>query len=405
MILKIAWKNIWRSKGRSFVVMGSMAVGVWALIFGVGFMNGFMVSYSADVINHDISNFQIHHPEFKQDRALRFTIPDGQQKANEIRAWEGVKGVTTRTLVDGMVASARKASGVQIRGVEKSNEAIVTGLDSLTKVGAYFQGIRKNPILIGKKLAESLDVEVKSKVVLTFNDSNGNITSAAFRVAGILESSSLNISEGYAFVLQSDLTRLLGMDDRAIHEIAVLTHQQVDENLLVNRYTSEYPNDLAETWGELAPELAFLQQAYENMLYILMVIIMLALVFGLVNTMLMAVLERIRELGMLMAVGMTKLRVFVMVLIETILLGIAGAPIGMLLGWLTIHYFSQSGVDLSAYSEGLEAYGYDSMLYPYLEEQSYIVITISVFITAFVGAIYPSWKAVKLRPVEALHSI
>ena len=108
---------------------------------------------------------------------------------------------------------------------------------------------------------------------------------------------------------------------------------------------------------------------------------------------------------MLMAVGMTKIRVFLMVLIETLYLGIVGAPMGLLVGWLTIYYYEGAGVDLSNYSEGLESFGYSSILYPYVQNEAYFQIAIAVMITSLVGAIYPALKAVKLKPVEALHSI
>ena len=132
---------------------------------------------------------------------------------------------------------------------------------------------------------------------------------------------------------------------------------------------------------------------------------MLALVFGIVNTMLMAVLERMRELGMLMAIGMNKIRVFFMVVVETIYLSTIGAPLGLIVSWLTIKYYQNVGVDLSNYSEGLESFGYSSILYPYVQPDAYIQIAIAVMVTAFIGAMYPAWKAVKLKPVEALHSI
>ncbi len=385
-------------------MMGSIVVGIWALVSALGFMNGFMVGYMADIINHDISNIQIHHPEFKTDFDVKFYIPDGAGKVGEIRSWSGVQAATTRTLTNGMVASPRKAAGVQIRGIDPQNEAAVTGLDSLLVEGAYLGEEGRNPIIIGSKLAETLGVKDRSKVVLTFNDAHGNITSAAFRISGIVKSSSLNINEGYAFIRQSDLDRLLDLEGQ-VHEIAVLTEAQYDENLILTAYKDQYPSDLVETWREIAPELALLQEMYGSMLYVLMVIIMLALVFGIVNTMLMAVLERTKELGMLMAVGMNKTRVFAMVLLETLFIGIISAPFGMLAGSLTIRYFTLNGLDLSAYSEGLESFGYNSILYPYIENQAYFTIAMGVIITSFIGAVYPAWKAVKLKPVEALHTI
>lgn len=404
MIIKIAWLNVWRSKGRSLVVMGAIVVGIWALIFGTGFMNGFLVGYMSNIIETDVSNIQVHHPEFKKDYEIKYFIDNGTQKADEIRSWEGVRGSTTRTIVNGMIASPKKATGVQIRGIDIVNESHVTNLDSIIVEGAYFEGIKRNPIVIGSKLAEELMVKIRSKVVITFNDGNGDITAAAFRVAGIVKSSSLAINGQYAFVRQQDLWKVLGIGNE-VHEIAVLTEPLVEEEALVVKYNSTLNSDLAETWKEIAPELALMQEMYGSMLYVLLVIIMLALVFGIVNTMLMAVLERFKELGMLMAVGMTKTRVFTMVMLETLYLGFVGAPFGLLAGWLTISYYTNVGVDLSNYSEGLEAFGYASILYPYIEGSAYVTVTIGVMVTAFIGALYPAWKAVKLNPVEALHKI
>lgn len=404
MILKIAWKNVWRSKGRSMVVMGSIVVGIWALIFGTGFMNGFMESYMADVINHDVSNFQIHHPEFKKDYDVKLYIPKGDEKVAEIRSWPGVQAVTSRIIINGMISSSRKGSGVQIRGINVEEEALATRLDSLVKEGAFFEGIKRNPIIIGEKLASELKVKLRSKVVLTFNDANGDLTAAAFRIVGIVKSSSVKINETYAFVRKQDLYKLLSNGEQ-IHEIAVVTDQQTDEEILASNYNAKYTGDKAETWKEIAPELAFMQEMYSQSLYILLVIIMLALVFGIVNTMLMAVLERMRELGMLMAIGMNKIRVFFMVVIETIYLSIIGAPVGLLISWLTIKYYRNVGVDLTNYSEGLESFGYSSILYPYVQADAYITVTVGVIITAIIGALYPAWKAIKLNPVEALHKI
>ncbi len=404
MILKIAWKNIWRSKARSFVVIGSIILGVWALLFGTGFMNGFGVSYMADVINHDVSNIQVHNKEFKKDFDINFTIPNAQEKLDHVRTWPNIKAATSRVIINGMIASPKKGTGVQIRGIDVENERKVTQLDSLLIEGTYFKDIKRNPIIIGSKLAETLHAKVRSKVVLTFTNAQGDITAAAFRVVGIAKSSSVKINELYAFVKQSDINPIVGINNQ-VHELAIVLAPNVSEAPTVAAYKKEYPKDLVETWREIAPELAVMQSMYDQMLYVLMVIIMTALVFGIINTMLMAVLERFRELGMLMAVGMNRIKVYFMIMVETILLGIIGAPIGLLAGWATLHYFQQTGVDLTNYSEGLEAFGYSSILYPYLENDAYLIVTIGVFITALMGAIYPAWKAVRLNPVEALHKL
>ena len=294
MLVKIAWRNIWRNRSRSIVVIASIVVGIWALLFGTGFMNAFMVGYSADIIEHDISNIQVHNSDFKTDFDIKYTLKNGREKSIELSEWDGVKATTTRIISNGMISAPQKSTGVQIRGIDIENEALVTGLDSMLIEGTYFEDVKRNPIIIGKKMADNLKVNLRSKVVLTFTDLNGNVTAAAFRVVGIVKSSSININEIYAFVRQEDIFNLLMIGDQ-VHEIAVLTTHQFDENILVDKYHRLYPDDLIETWRELAPELVFMEEAYGSMLYVLMAIIMIALVFGIVNTMLMAVLERQRS--------------------------------------------------------------------------------------------------------------
>ena len=123
------------------MVIGSIVVGIVALIAGNGFMNGFLVGYMAEGISHEVSNVQIHHPEFKTDFDVKLPIENGIEKTNEIRSWPEVEAVTNRAIVTGMISSPQKAAGVQIRGIDIENEAKVTELDSMVETGTYFEGL------------------------------------------------------------------------------------------------------------------------------------------------------------------------------------------------------------------------------------------------------------------------
>ena len=404
MIAIIAWRNVWRNKARSLVVIGAMVIGIWAMASGGGFMQSFLTSYIESSIKHETSNGQVHHPQFTQDYDIQYSIKDYESVVQVLRQTEAVEYISTRSLVNGMISSSRQATGVKIIGVNPEEEAQVTELNKLINEGEYFEGISSNPVLIGNKLAEKLKVGVKSKVVLTFQDIHGNITAGRFRVAGILKATSLAISESSAFVLREDLNRLLNLEDR-IHEIAFTTIPETDDEALAKMLQDKFPNNQIESWKELSPALVFMEQWMAATLKILIVIIMSALAFGIVNTMLMAVLERIRELGMLMALGMKRTKVFLMIMLETIYLSTVGGPVGLLVGYLTISYLGKTGIDLTDYSEGLEAIGYDSVLYPILNASDYIQIVIGVLLTAFLASIYPAWKAIKLKPIDALHTI
>ncbi|MBX2942577.1 MAG: ABC transporter permease [Cyclobacteriaceae bacterium] len=404
MIAIIAWRNVWRNKGRSLVVIGAMVIGIWALTFAGGFMQSFLTSYIQSAIRHETSNGQVHHPEFTQDYDIQYYIKDYQSILGFLKQTHAVEFVTTRSLVNGMISSSRQATGVKIIGINPEEEAKVTELNTLISEGAYFEGISSNPVLIGDKLAEKLKVNVRSKVVLTFQDMEGNITAGSFKVAGILDASSVAISESSAYVLKSDLNRLLNIGDN-IHEIAYTTVVGTDDEALAKKIQSNFESDKVESWKEISPALVFMEQMMAATLKILIIIIMSALAFGIVNTMLMAVLERIRELGMLMALGMKRAKVFLMIMVETIYLSTVGGPVGLFIGYATVSYLGKVGIDLTDYSEGLEAIGYNSILYPLLQPMDYIQIMIGIILTAFLASIYPAWKAIKLKPIDALHTI
>ncbi len=404
MLTRIAWRNVWRNKGRSGVVIGAMVVGIWALSFGSGFMQSFLVGYIESSIRYETSNGQIHHPSFIEDQDIEFTIDDPLKVVAYLKEQPAIKGICTRSLVNGMISSARQATGVRIVGVDPSEEADVTHLDSLVADGEYLSNALSNPVLIGEKLAQKLKVKIKAKIVLTFQDVNGNITAGRFRVAGILHAASLIINESSAYVRKEDLNRLLGINT-AIHEIAYTTAAETDDQALADQLNRIFPKEKTQSWKELAPALVFMEQWMSAILKVLIVVIMTALAFGIVNTMLMAVLERIRELGVLMALGMNRGRVFLMIMIETIFLTTIGGPLGLIAGFATISYLGEKGIDLSSYSEGLEAIGYESVLYPSLGTSDYVQIVVGVLVTAILASVYPAWKAIQYDPVEAIHSL
>ena len=202
----------------------------------------------------------------------------------------------------------------------------------------------------------------------------------------------------------SDLNTMM-QTDMAANEIALMLHDPDVLPRVQQHIRQEHPDLLVESWRELAPELNLLVEQSGLTQVILLAIIMTALAFSIVNTMLMAVLERVRELGMLMAVGMNKRKVFFMILLETVLLSVVGCPIGLLLGYLTIYWLGSTGVEFSTHAAGLESFGYSPVVYPYLEFSSYVLYTAGVLVTAVLGSLYPAIRAVRLKPVQAIRTL
>ncbi len=403
MLLSISWKNIWRNKLRSGVVIGAMVLGIWALIFLFSFSDAMTGSFVNNAIKYDYSHIQLHHPAYAQDPAMTNSISDTKQVLEILATHPEVVSFSARMMVSGMVGSANSTQGGFIYGVDPASEAKVTFLDQTLTEGTYFTEIKRNPVLISEKMAKKLKVKLKSKVILTFQDSHGNITAGSFRVEGIFNTKSPRINEGVVYVKQEDLERLA--DYSQPHEVGMVLRDIEITDQVKEGLQQQLPSLAVASFKDLAPDMQVMKEQTVITKTILMIIIMLALVFGIINTMLMAVLERTREIGMLMAIGMKRLRVFVMIMIETILLSLAGAPVGMFLGYLSVLYFGMKGMDFSQYADSLEQYGMDTIVYLDLEGWNYAFLAITVVTTALIGAIYPARKAIKLEPVEALRKL
>ena len=402
MIWSISWRNIWRNKLRSLVVIIAITIGLIAGVFSTFFMKGWMEQRLNDVINTEISHIQVHHPKFKENNEFKYRIENIASKLEKIKKLKEVKGVSKRIIIHSMVASAETGTGVKIIGVDPEIEKDVSNIYEKIIEGKYFQGVSRNPVVIGKKLADKLDVKVRHKIVITVQDENGDITSGAFRVSGIYKTANTTYDGLTIFVRNIDITRLTSFDNSCAHEIAVLLKNNDNLDEVTKIISSISPKLETENWEVLSPEMGYMNEIMGIYMYIVVIIILLALCFGIVNTMLMVVLERVKELGMLMAIGMNKLRVFSMIILESVFLSLSGGVIGVFLGYLISLYFAKAGLDLSIWAEGLEAMGFAAIIYPVIEFESLITITGLVILTGIISALYPAYKALKLKPAEAL---
>ncbi|NRA47944.1 MAG: ABC transporter permease [Phaeodactylibacter sp.] len=412
MIPIMAWRNVWRSPTRSWVVISAIALGIWAALSLTGFATGMMKSYVSNAIENSIGHIQIHAPEFTEEYDLGRQLPPVPELSSKLDELPQVTAYSARTVVSGMASSSQGARGVMIKGVDPEHEAAVSAIEEQLVEGAFFPKIRGNAVLIGQELAEKLNLKVRSKVVMTFQGLDQEITAAAFRVAGIFDTGNTPFDGGTVFVERSDLNRLLipltdSLTQQAdlAYEVALLLEDATQADSVAAQLKMAMPAQEIKTYREVSPDLQLYESQMQNVSMIYLVVILLALVFGIINTMLMAVLERIKELGMLMAIGMNKLRVFTMIVLETILLGVVATPIGLFLGYLTISYVGKHGIDMSAYAEGMSSYGLSQMLYFDVEPGVYMQMAVGVFLTAVLAAIYPAIKAIRLKPVDALQRL
>ncbi|MFV1980802.1 MAG: ABC transporter permease, partial [Rhodothermia bacterium] len=402
MLVKVAWRNIWRSRLRTGVLIMSIAFGLWAGVFTMGLMWGMSEQRLTNSVATYFSHVQIHDREYREDNDVAFDIGNWKEVAGLLDTLSGVRSHTERMLLAGMASTAQGASGVQIMAIDPTQERTVTDVYKKVTEGSYFESDRRNQVLVGRKLAHKLGVRMRSKIVLTFQDENSDLTAGAFRITGIFETTNSVWDETTVFVRRNDAAQLFGAD--RIHQIAVYLEDANDSNSVRDRLNERFPELRAETWAQISPELGYTFETLDQSMYIFVMVILLGMAFGIVNSMLMAVLERKHELGMLLCIGMSKLRVFGMIVLETVFIIGVGGPLGLLFAILSIGHFGRSGIDLAVVGDGLRSLGLETVIYPALGFNYYLNITIMVVLAAILSALYPAWRAVKYDPAEAVRA-
>ncbi len=400
-LIKISWRNIWRNRTRTLVIITTLVLGIMGGIFSAAIRLAAEEQQFEDTVENMISHIQIHHPEFIANPEAHYRIPDGQAIADNIGRQSGIETVAPRLVMDGMAASANMNTGVRIKGVHKEAEARTTKLDDLIEEGSYFtEDWRLPAIIIGSNLADELNVETGSRIVLTFQDIDGEIISSSFRVEALYSVTSRRFEERTVFV-QADLLAELAGDPVAVTEIAILL-DDVDRYREDTEYLqAQYPDLKIRHWADMEPTLHYSLEVLDQVLIYLVGVIILGVSFGLLNTILMSILERVRELGILLSIGMKRLKVFSMVVMETTMIAIIGGTVGLTLSFIMIRILNQHGVNIPG-GEGLGDYGFAAVLYPDLPTSFYFEIGGVVILFAILASIYPAWKAIRLTPAEAV---
>ncbi|UUM32675.1 ABC transporter permease [Vibrio japonicus] len=406
MLVKLAWRNLWRNKLRTSIILGAVVFGLLGVTAMMGFMTGFVDSMLSNAIRWQTSHIQLHNPKYVSNPDIVEEIPNGEHLAELLRTLPNVQTVSARFIAVGMVASARSNRGVRINGINIDDEARLTPLSTKISDGEFLDREGRNPILVSQKLAERLRLKVGSKVVLTFTDAAGQVVGAAYRVKGIFSTPSTQFDEGNVFVRKSDLQKTASM--QGVHEIAILFNDGSDliqAKQDIHQVTDKVANSapvLVRDWKQIQPMLATMMNTMHVSNRIILVIFVVAMMFGIINIMLMSVFERTQEFGVLMAVGMQKHKVFTLIMLETTMLGATGALLGLAASATLIAVLHHYGMSLASMSDGLGAYGIDTVLYPRVSYREYQITFLTVFVASVLAAIYPARQILKQRPVDAM---
>ena len=404
MYLQLAWRNIWRNPRRTIVILIAVFIGVWSMVLLGALMRGIAVGMIKNGIATLTGDIQIHHQGYHDDPAIENSIshPQGLEKTlNELLPAGALW--SNRVRVNAIANNARHSSGVTMVGIDPAKEAKVSFIGTAISSGRYLEPNDSNGILIGDALLEKFETKIGHKLVLMSQAANQEIASRAFRIVGVFKAEMESTEKQFVFVTLSASQKMLKLD-AGISEISILLPQEYERLEVDHKLKSALPHDKFEiqSWQELLPFQTAYLRILDGFMWFWFLIVFVAMGFGIVNTTLMAVFERMREFGLMKALGMKPGWILREVLVESFLILICGMFIGNFMGFLSIYALSGTGIDLSALAAGAEYAGMTRIIYPAVAIKDVIVSNLTVLLLGLLVSLYPAIKASRFTPVQAL---
>jgi putative ABC transport system permease protein len=414
-LFQLAWRNLWRNPRRTLIAMAAIGLGYAMLLFVACLMAGLrqqMIESGTDLV---LSNIEVHAPGYYPDRPTHQTL--GGREGTDVSALLAaitvdprVYAATPRVYGYGLVSAAHQSAGAEFLGVVPDQEQKVTVLQTRIVKGSYLTEQMPKGVVMGDKLATTIGVEVGSEIVLLTQAANGSTGNDLYTVAGMFHTGLDAMDEGLVLMSLASLQELLRLPLGRIHEIGIKLHDITEATTAAAALEGQLSKTLpvrVRAWPELVPELADYVQFNRRITFILFFIFFLLAVIGIVNTMLLAVIERTRELGMLMAVGMRPAQVVGLIVAEAASLAGASLVLGGALGAPLLWYLQVHGLHLGGALDEISLAGV-MVGHLWYGRQDFIVYTqaaVGLAVTALVSALYPALRAARFRPTQALRKV
>jgi ABC-type lipoprotein release transport system permease subunit len=404
--LKLGWRNLWSHPLRTVLTAAALGIGIAALTFLSAMDDGWMQQIKTNFALTMTGHIQIHAEGFEDSRKLSRRIENPDQVIRVVSGLSGIQALTRRVRVSGLASSAGANAGALISGVEVANEKRISRLASFVTVGSWLPEGDARAAVLGDGLANRLNVGIGDKLVLMAAVPGGDIASEVFRVRGLAHSGVMDVDDMIVVVPLSTAQHWLEMGD-AVTDIVI----RADNFELVTPLAAELKSVLSGKklevlrWSDIDPmaqQWADFADAYTWIVLAIVIIVVLAEVL---NTMLMSMHERVREFGLMGALGVTPAQVFAMVVWETMILVLIGGVAGFIIGGGLSLWYGEYGIDLSQFAIAFSFMYMDPVVHPVLQADSVLRILGASLFGAMIAGLIPAWKASKLEPARALREL
>jgi len=401
--LKMAWRNLWRNPRRTLITTSSITIGLIAIVFYFGFMDGMNRQTLENNIRGHSGHIKVYAKGYQKDPAISKRIINPEGILEILLSEPHVLYALPRINTQGLVATGEKSAGAMILGIDLKKEENVSDYKRYVGEGTYY--IPGGGILIGKGLAKLLRAGIGDILSIIIQAADGSMGAENYKIGGILSTGEAVMDNSLVVMSLEDM-RALTVAGESVTEITVILESAEYTEKVTGALAMRLDMEVLElvSWKELLAFLLDMQGLAEIFKYVPLVILIIVASLGILNTVLMSVSERTRELGIMMALGTRPSRIVFLILLETAIIGIAGVILGVTGGAILLTYFGDRGIDFSQWKEGLMTIPFHpTTIYPVIEPVSFYLATGVVFVSAVMSALYPAYKAARLRPAEAIH--
>ena len=405
-MLKVAWRNLWRNRTRTLVTVTAVAItyGMYLMMMGI---QEYTYGQMNDAASKAAGGMVLVQAKGFQDQQLNdMVVGNADHAMAAVKALPEVSHVAPRVLINGLLSTSSAAMPTRLQGVDPAVEMHFQDLSRYVTKGTFLQGDEEDPIVLGSRIVDKLEIEIGDRVILTASGSDGEMQRALFHLTGVLHTNSRLTDETLAFTTIAAARGATGHKD-VLSQIGLLG--PVDADAMKAAVGAALSRDDVEvmTWADAMPDLVgFIEmdRAYGNVFAIVMFMVVW---FAIMNTFLMVVMERVRELGLLNALGLTPARIAQLVFLETFFLAVVALSVGLGLGLLGHFVIDANGIDMAAMygTDSVDVAGValtDTLVRSTITISRWINASLSVLVMVLLSAAYPAFKATRLQPSEAM---
>ncbi len=401
IILRIAWRSLWRNPRRTLITVAAISLNAAILIVSYSLMEGFKEHAVSNATNLVVGEVQIHVPKYLVDRSLYKSMKDPKAILSTLDRHD--VPAASRSYGYGLVACENKSAGALFWGVDPTAERNVFDLAKHMGEGTFIPNTPAKGIVLGKKLARSLNARIGSEIVVVVQAADGSLGNELYSVTGILKAAGESMDRTAAILHQADFSELFVSGGR-VHEIALNSKGKLALDELATLASQVAPQAEVKTWRQLMPSLSDMVNMFDAGIWIFGIIFFLAAALGVMNTMLMATFERMREFGVLKALGATPWRILRDVAVEALVLGFVSAIIGTMLGLGVSYYLMKTGLDLSMFAGDYSIGGvaFDPVWRATIRLKTVVTPVVVMWMVCLIASIYPATLAARLNPVKTM---